>query len=86
MDTQKADLVAQKVRDSKEATLFAPGTSAFARRIGWAKTWPPGNRHLREDDLKRLAHQAIELMGENEIRKLRIPLGVVIDALRTRQP
>lgn len=80
-----AESALQAARDSKGPNPLAARSPAFTRHAGRLRGLPLANRRLREDDLKRLAHQAIDRMGEDEVRKLRIPLGAVIDALRTRR-
>jgi hypothetical protein len=85
IDAPVAELVLQKAQDSKETNPLATGAPLFTRHDGRTRPSLPASRRFRQDDLRRLAHQAIDLMGEDEIRKLRLPLGAVIDALRTRQ-
>lgn len=80
-----AESVLQTARDSKAPVPLNARTPALIRHIDRPRELVPANRRLRENDLKRLAHQAIDMMGEDEVRKLRLPLGAVIDALRTRQ-
>ncbi len=78
--------VLQRIRESKEIFVTPGHAPPSGFHAGHARGFAaPDRRGYRETEIKRLAHQAIDLLGENEIRKLRFPLGVVINAIRSRQ-
>ncbi len=61
----------------REEPLKESGASAASNRSLFSKRKQPS-----PDDIRAIVHLVVDSMGENELRRLWLPLGDVLDAFR----